>query len=82
MDCIVNCGGKESDMTFTFCVIGYANTFDCVDQNKLWKTLKEKETDSDIRGKSFDERDCLLPEHATLSLPHSPPNLVNKYLSD
>ena len=41
MDCIVNCGGKESDMTFTFCVIGYANTFDCVDQNKLWKTLKE-----------------------------------------
>ena len=46
------------------------------------KTLKEKETDSDIRGKSFDERDCLLPEHATLSLPHSPPNLVNKYLSD
>lgn len=43
---------------------------------------EERETDSDIRGKSFDERDCLLPEHATLSLPHSPPNLVNKYLSD
>ena len=24
-----------------FCFIDYANTFDCVDHNKLWKILKE-----------------------------------------
>ena len=26
-----------------FCFIDYAKTFDCVDHNKLWKILKEKE---------------------------------------
>ena len=25
----------------SFCFIDYANVFDCVDHNKLWKTLKE-----------------------------------------
>ena len=24
-----------------YCFIGYAKAFDCVDQNKLWKILKE-----------------------------------------
>ena len=27
--------------TFDFCFINYAKAFDCVDDNKLWKTLKE-----------------------------------------
>ena len=37
-------GHKESDTsdcTFTFCFIGYAKGFDCVDHNKLQKILQE-----------------------------------------
>ena len=37
-------GHKEldtSDCTFTFCFIGYAKGFDCVDHNKLQKILQE-----------------------------------------
>ena len=32
---------KQESSRKTFCFIDYAKTFDCVDQNKLWKILKE-----------------------------------------
>ena len=32
-------------MTY-FCFIDYAKAFDCVDDNKLWKILKEMEYDT------------------------------------
>ena len=32
---------KEFQKNIYFCVIDYAKAFDCVDHNKLWKTLKE-----------------------------------------
>ena len=32
---------KEFQKSIYFCFIDYANTFDCVDHNKLWKILKE-----------------------------------------
>ena len=32
---------REFQRNLYFCLIDYANTFDCVDHNKLWKTLKE-----------------------------------------
>ena len=32
---------KEFQKSIYFCFIDYAKAFDCVDHNKLWKTLKE-----------------------------------------
>ena len=32
---------ESSKKSIYFCIIDYAKTFDCVDQNKLWKILKE-----------------------------------------
>ena len=32
---------REFQKTIYFCFIKYAKAFDCVDQNKLWKILKE-----------------------------------------
>ena len=32
---------KEFQKTIYFCFIDYAKVFDCVDQNKVWKILKE-----------------------------------------
>ena len=32
---------REFQKNIYFCFINYANTFDCVDHNKLWKILKE-----------------------------------------
>ena len=32
---------REFQKNIYFCFIDYANCFDCVDQNKLWKILKE-----------------------------------------
>ena len=32
---------KEFQKNIYFCFIDYAKAFDCVDHNKLWKTLKE-----------------------------------------
>ena len=34
---------REFQKNIYFCFIDYANTFDCVDHNKLWKILKEWE---------------------------------------
>ena len=31
---------REFQKNLYFCFIDYAKAFDCVDQNKLWKTLK------------------------------------------
>ena len=33
--------GREFQKNIYFCFIDYANAFDCVDHNKLWKILKE-----------------------------------------
>ena len=33
---------REFQENIYFCFIDYAKAFDCVDHNKLWKTLKEK----------------------------------------
>ena len=35
---------REFQKNIYFCFIDYANTFDCVDHNKLWEILKEMET--------------------------------------
>ena len=32
---------REFQINIYFCFIDYAKTFDCVDNNKLWKILKE-----------------------------------------
>ena len=32
---------REFQKNIDFCFIGYAKAFDCVDHNKLWKTLQE-----------------------------------------
>ena len=32
---------QESSRNIYFCFIDYVKAFDCVDQNKLWKILKE-----------------------------------------
>ena len=32
---------REFQKNIYFCFIDYAQTFDCVDQNQMWKTLKE-----------------------------------------
>ena len=32
---------REFQKNISFCFIGYAKAFDCVDHNKLWKILKE-----------------------------------------
>ena len=32
---------REFQKNIDFCFIDYANAFDCVDHNKLWKILKE-----------------------------------------
>jgi len=34
---------REFQKNIYFCFIDYAKSFDCVDQNKLWKILKERE---------------------------------------
>ena len=34
---------RELQKNIHFCFIDYAKAFDCVDCNKLWKTLQEKE---------------------------------------
>ena len=37
---------REFQKNISFCFIDYAKAFDCVDHNKLWKILKEKEISS------------------------------------
>ena len=34
---------KEYQKNIYFCFINYAKVFDCVDHNKMWKILQEKE---------------------------------------
>ena len=38
--CIIK-KAREFQKNIYFCFIDYANAFDCVNQNKLWKILKE-----------------------------------------
>ena len=35
---------REFQKNIYFCFIDYANAFDCVDHNKLWKIMKEYQT--------------------------------------
>ena len=39
---------REFQKTIYFCFIDYANTFDCVDHNILWKILKEMRMTDDL----------------------------------
>ena len=39
--CWIITKAREFQKYIYFCFIGYAKAFDCVDQNKLWKILKE-----------------------------------------
>ena len=41
---------KEFQKNIYFCFIDYAKAFDCVDQNKLWKILKEKGIPDHLTG--------------------------------
>ena len=34
---------REFQKNIYFCFIDYAKAFDCVDENKLWKILKDRE---------------------------------------
>ena len=34
---------RQFQKNIYFCFMDYANTFDCVDHNKLWKILKQRE---------------------------------------
>ena len=37
---------KEFQKNIYFCFVDYAKAFDCMDHNKLWKFLKERDTRS------------------------------------
>ena len=37
---------REFQKNIYFCLLDYAKAFDCVDQNKLWKILREGNTRS------------------------------------
>ena len=39
--CLIIKKAREFQKNIYFCFIDYANAFDCVDHNKLWKILKE-----------------------------------------
>ena len=39
---------REFQKNIYFCFINYAKAFDCVDHNKLWKILKEKEVPDNL----------------------------------
>ena len=39
--CWITEKAREFQKNIYFCFIDYANAFDCVDHNKLWKILKE-----------------------------------------
>ena len=39
--CWITEKAREFQKNIYFCFIDYAKAFDCVDQNKLWKILKE-----------------------------------------
>ena len=39
---------REFQRNIYFCFTDYVKTFDCVDHNKLWKTLKETEIPSHL----------------------------------
>ena len=41
--CWIMENAREFQKSIYFCFIDYAKAFDCVDHNKLWKILKEKE---------------------------------------
>ena len=39
--CLIIEKSREFQKNIYFCFIDYANAFDCVDHNKLWKILKD-----------------------------------------
>ena len=41
--CWITKKAKDLQKNINFCFIDYVKAFDCVDQNKLWKILKEME---------------------------------------
>ena len=53
----------EFQKSIYFCFIDYAKAFDCVDQNKLWKILKEMETQDHL---TFLLRNLYADQEATI----------------
>ena len=45
---IYSLGVREFQKNIYFCFIDYAKAFDCVDHNKLWKTLQEMRIPDDL----------------------------------
>ena len=58
---------REFQKNICFCFINYANAFDCVDQNKLWKILKEMETQDHL---TFLLRNLYVSQEATVRTRH------------
>ena len=46
MAAITICSDFGAQKNIYFCLLDYAKAFDCVDQNKLWKILREGNTRS------------------------------------
>ena len=42
---------KAFQRNIYFCLVDYAKAFDCVDHNKLWKILKELDTEQQTGSK-------------------------------
>ena len=59
--------GREFQKNIYFCFINYANAFGCVDQNKLWKILKEMEIPDHL---TFLLRNLYVDQEATVRTGH------------
>ena len=58
---------REFQKNICFCFINYANAFECVDQNKLWKILKEMEIPDHL---TFLLRNLYVSQEATVRTRH------------
>ena len=58
---------REFQKNIYFCFIDYANAFDCVNQNKLWKILKEMGIPDHLTGLL---RNLYAGQEATLRIVH------------
>ena len=62
---------REFHKNIYFCFIDYANVFDCVDHNKLWKILKEMEIPDHL---TFLLRNLYVGQNATVRTGHETTN--------
>ena len=57
---------KELQKNIYFCFIDYAKAFDCMDHNKLWKTLKEMGIPDLLRNLYAGQEAIVRTEHGTI----------------